>query len=564
MFQRAFLLLLLLLAGFAIPIAYADEVVLRGSWMPAIADPSVSQLPVSADDPAWRRFDPVVANTFPRRPHGAWVRLDVEGQWPKGPLVLSIASSPYGDFTLLFPDGSPAQRTSLLDLGSEHWHGHGRIAFELAPVMMSRPFLLLRLEPERRAASGVTFEVQPMAGFLRDDAAWLAFTSACLAILAGMSLMALCFGTLLRDPAFFFYAGYVLCYALIQLVQTGYAAHPLGLAVIAENPRLWGLSGLILSVLFASLFVDRFVNLSRYAPRLRLAIFTIAAAIFVNSVLAVLPFHLTQDLARALINPLLMIMGPLLLAAGVLAFLRGSRYATYFLIGWTPLLVLTVLSSTQSLGVLRDWTELNDLCVAAAAFEAIVLSLGLADRALAMRRDRERISILAETDPLTAVLNRRAWVERVQAMLASVGSETPLSMLFIDLDSFKRLNDTRGHEAGDHALLSFAGLMRSVLRAEDVIGRYGGEEFVAALPDCTGAAATQIAERLRVTLEQEAIALGVGTGVLTTCIGVAERAAGEELSSLVARADVAMYLAKSAGRNRVVFADADRSLDLRA
>ncbi len=526
---------------------------LRAAW--AIADDAQSA-PPAIESAAWQRFDPAAVTNIPRGAAGAWVRLEAEHAWPQAELVLSVRTPPYGSIGLLSSDGRTLRRTSLMDPDLTNWHGHGRIALPLDAAALRAPYLLLHLEPPRRAADGMSFSVLTMAEFMHRDASWLAFASACLAVLVGMALMALCFGTLLRDPTFFFYAGYVLAYAMIQLVQTGYAAHPLGFDIIGTHPRVFGISALVFSVVFASLFVDRFVNLARHAPRLRVTILVVAALVFINSVFALMPMPVVQDVTRALINPLLIVAGPLLMIAGIVALVRGSRYAAYFLVGWTPLLVLTVLSSLQTMGMFADWTWLNDLCIAAAAFEAIVLSLGLADRALAMRRDRERIGHLAATDSLTGVFNRRAWNERAQSLLARCEREQgAFSVMFLDLDSFKLLNDTRGHEAGDEALLRLAELMHDVLRSADVIGRYGGEEFVVALPDCSGAAAIEIAGRLRHALEREAITIGVDRRVLTTCIGVAERLDGETLGALVARADAAMYVAKSAGRNRVVAAE---------
>src|SRR5690606_6250605 len=146
---------------------------------------------------------------------------------------------------------------------------------------------------------------------------------------------------------------------------------------------VFGITALVLSVVFACLFADCFLNLARHAPALRRTILVLAGAVVVNSIFALMPVPYLQVFTRALINPLLIVVGPLLLAAAIVALAHGSRYAPYFLIGWTPLLVLTVMSSLQTMGLFAEWTMLNDLCIAAAAFEAIVLSLGLADRALA-------------------------------------------------------------------------------------------------------------------------------------------------------------------------------------
>ncbi len=533
----------------------AESVRVHGAWMPVASGTTATALP-DRDDPAWRSFEPNAISVVPRGALGAWVRLDGSDGWPSDDLVLSISTPPYGAFTLFDAAGRAVRNTSLMDLDPLRWHGHGRVAMSLDAGVLARPFVLLRLEPAERASSGMSFRIDTVAGFARMDSRWLAFASASLAILFGMSMMAICFGILLRDTTFFFYAAYVLSYAMIQVVQTGFAAHPLGVEVIAANPRVFGISALLGSVVAATLFVDRFVDLRRHAPRLRIVVLATAGAVVLNSLFAFVPFDSVRLLSRALVNPLLIVIGPLLLLCGVVALLRGSRYAIYFLIGWTPLLVLTVLSSLQTFGILAHWTQSNDFCIAAAAFEALVLSLGLADRALALRREGERIGVLAETDPLTGLYNRRAWIDRAQALLDTMRREgNPLCVMFLDLDHFKQLNDSRGHEAGDKALVRVAELMRTAMRHREVIGRLGGEEFVVVLPDCALPAATEVAERVRLSLEGQAIALGTEGGVLTTCIGVAERSAGENLARLIARADTAMYAAKSAGRNRVVVAD---------
>src|SRR3546814_776518 len=140
---------------------------------------------------------------------------------------------------------------------------------------------------------------------------------------------------------------------------------------------------------------------------------------------------LLEALAQLLLNPLLMIGAILLLVAAVSAAARGSRQAWFFLAGWTPLLLLTALTSAQTGGALPQLDWLNDASLAAGAFEAIVLSLGLADRALKLRHDRDIVRVLADHDALTNVLNRRAWTERASALLSG-GSPRPIALLFLD------------------------------------------------------------------------------------------------------------------------------------
>jgi diguanylate cyclase (GGDEF)-like protein len=163
----------------------------------------------------------------------------------------------------------------------------------------------------------------------------------------------------------------------------------------------------------------------------------------------------------------------------------------------------------------------------------------------------------ATTDHLTGLLNRRAFEAKVRDL---THTETPYSLVMADLDHFKDLNDTHGHDAGDRALRVFVSVLRSVLRPGDLACRYGGEEFVLALPNCDGDAAVRVCERLR-----EALALAGldGTVPVFTCsFGVAPPRMGATLQDMVSEADAALYEAKDAGRNRSVMLDAVKRAEL--
>jgi diguanylate cyclase (GGDEF)-like protein len=243
-----------------------------------------------------------------------------------------------------------------------------------------------------------------------------------------------------------------------------------------------------------------------------------------------------------------------LFGTAVAAAWHGSRYAWFFLAGWTPLLAVTVLGSLQLYGIADGWTWSDDAALGAGALEALVLSLGLADRSLALRRDRDHARRLADIDALTGLYNRRGWTDRVLALDEDLRREgASYSVLFLDLDRFKELNDRLGHEAGDAALRTLATVMREELREQDIIGRFGGEEFVVALPGADRLHAARVAERIRARLQALA-AEDPADALRTVSIGVATLNDGETTSALLKRADKAMYAAKAAGRNRVVHA----------
>jgi diguanylate cyclase (GGDEF)-like protein len=157
----------------------------------------------------------------------------------------------------------------------------------------------------------------------------------------------------------------------------------------------------------------------------------------------------------------------------------------------------------------------------------------------------------ASTDTLTGLLNRRSFSGRVAAMPEHL---YPVAVAMADLDNFKTLNDTYGHETGDRALRLFARVLRDALRASDVASRYGGEEFAIAFPDCSAVDATRALRTVSTQLDA-AITVG-GLPKFTVSFGVTESEPGEELEAVLRRADDALMQAKREGRDRVVLHDA--------
>jgi len=169
--------------------------------------------------------------------------------------------------------------------------------------------------------------------------------------------------------------------------------------------------------------------------------------------------------------------------------------------------------------------------------------------------ERARLEQLAYTDPHTRAFNRAYLEPRLLHELErSRTLDAPLSFLMMDLDHFKRVNDTYGHAAGDEVLRVFAKRVRDNVRQLDVFIRRGGEEFVLLMPGCDRERATDAAERIRQALSAEPIPLAGGDHVQRVSIGVAEWDREESPASLEARADEALYAAKRAGRDRVCIA----------
>ncbi|PTD95362.1 sensor domain-containing diguanylate cyclase [Pseudothauera lacus] len=175
-------------------------------------------------------------------------------------------------------------------------------------------------------------------------------------------------------------------------------------------------------------------------------------------------------------------------------------------------------------------------------------------RDITERKQREReLQRLASTDLLTGLPNRRAFLTRLeqeQARMQRFGSAG--AVLMIDLDHFKRINDSYGHAAGDAALRLFAERAQACLRATDLLGRLGGEEFAALLPGTDAAGATLLAERLRTEIAAAPFPSPQGALTITVSVGVATLSGGDTRAEMaLARADAALYRAKSCGRDRV-------------
>ncbi len=494
-----------------------------------------------------KSFEPALLHSFPRNTDGSWVVLAPQPPWNNTERVLTIYPAPLGDVTV-YADGQ--SETLAMDDFNAGLHGHGRLVWRVPSGMAGSAPFLLRFEPSPVLSAPVQFQLQPLNEYLHQDAQWLVFASACLAVMLAMVIMALCFALMLRDFTFGWYAGYILCYALIQGIQTGFVFHPLEWQWLAGMAVMVGVASVALSVAFASLFMMRFCELQRYARLLRVPIMAVAVGMIQLVLLRCSGIPALIDIAQMLLNPLLMIGAVLLLVAAIVAAARGSRQAWFFLVGWTPLLMLTAMTSAQVSGALPEMTWLNDASLAGGAFEALVLSLGLADRALRLRHDRDFVRVLADHDALTNVLNRRGWSDRANTLLAS-GQPRPMAMLFLDLDHFKRLNDCHGHHAGDLALVAVSKALQAELRPADILGRYGGEEFVALLDSTTRQQAMHIATRLCRRVHRLEIPVSEGSDLLTISIGVAMRQERDELGALIERADQAMYDAKLNGRNRV-------------
>ena len=245
--------------------------------------------------------------------------------------------------------------------------------------------------------------------------------------------------------------------------------------------------------------------------------------------------------------------GELSLAANLLTALAGAGIACLLASVWIG-------ARLKSLGVAADRIAAGDYSV-----RLRVPSGGVERRlATAMNAVAEALSekhSAATTDKLTGVANRSALLAALFTEIERVNRyDRPLSVAFIDLDHFKEVNDTYGHDAGDLVLQRVAAILRDNIRRHDMVGRYGGEEFMLILRETDVNEAARLAEKLRMLVEREEIKLDDGQVIhVTISVGIAGRRGGQVgLEAIVRDADGAMYGAKSLGRNRTyIFVEPD-------
>ena len=276
---------------------------------------------------------------------------------------------------------------------------------------------------------------------------------------------------------------------------------------------------------------------------------------------------LTIDLERypevvAALNGQIPVLIPDLTVSPLYTALREgwARDGTQVIVRSVMALPFPIDAETQGVFLLRRTAQEPKFDAADVEFASTVVRGGVAaiQRANAIettRADNTRLEALAHTDPLTQLVNRRALTIRLVTEMERVRRyNAPLSMLLIDLDHFKLVNDTYGHMAGDDVLASVATLLQRAVRSVDIVARYGGEEFVIVLPETGRQGATAFAERIRERVSNHGFAIGEAQNIhITASIGVATYPSPrlESVEDLFRAADIALYRAKGNGRNLV-------------
>ena len=432
--------------------------------------------------------------------------------------------------------------------------------FSLPPGLDPGP-LYARVTRVGRAVTDLQFSASNLNSVLQAAAAHAWVIDLAFGALAAMAISSLLIRLVLKGQIY-------PLYGVVFLLQALYLAYFSGQGFnwpILSGARSYANYAynvpVAISAAAAALFVREFANLKIFSPRVYSAFGWLAVAFGVLALSNVLrAFGLGAVVAR--IGDLMFVGSAIFtLAVAYLAWRRGgNRAAGWFLIAWSLLCIFQIATALRLLYTRADSAEglvyygLAPSMVAAAVLIALGVSDHVRQQSLALT-DAER---RAQTDPLTGVLNRRSLIERLDAACVRARARgLPISVLFLDLDHFKQVNDTFGHAAGDACLAGIIPPIQAELRQSDVIGRYGGEEFVVILYGADATAAHPIAERICRRVADIRIEDARGPIQVTCSIGVA---ASDRLGvwgqHLIAHADTAVYAAKRSGRNQVQLAAA--------
>jgi len=379
--------------------------------------------------------------------------------------------------------------------------------------------------------------------------------TACMAIALALAFSALMGFVGARDRAFLNHTVICLMLLLWQAVLSGLSGYPEPWLPVGDAEAWWllGLSFTGSAALLYGLWAlsggvqlwPRLRHLSRWVTRVLLALAVVTP---------LLPYAYLPFMA-ALLDLGFAIACVAILVVACVALWRRDSGALRVVVALVPFLAMTVGDLCDSHLLLEYRVEAIQLSI---TWFLIVMAYALKRRYGQLREQRDAMQLLADTDALTGLPNRRAGLARLERLLRQArSSQRELAVGFVDIDLFKRINDVYGHAVGDRVLVAVADALGASVRERRDVVRMGGEEFLVLLPGIGGATAQARLESMRRRVGEAGARLGVAGLDVTASIGLATlRAEDADSAALLRRADEAMYRAKQAGRDRVVDAAA--------
>lgn len=556
--------LLICLAAFSL-LAFAQPEVARAGADPGVASLNMTALP-KGNDPAAATvtagaldaaFKPIQRSGLVfDKGVARWYRFQLAADWrERSPPLLVIQNARFQPVMLFVaPDFRPMIQYHAQSVRDPRFSRRA-LVFELPRDLAAAQSIYLRVSASSKRMP-FSADVYSQEAYQAADVRWARLMTFFEAVQLTMILVGLTLWLALRDKLYGFFVGYLAPQFLYLLVSTGDLyllpgsrwLEPMGIRV------LWFVAAL--STPFALSFLIEFCDMRRIAPHFARVLSWLRIPWIVLTLTSLLPmsFHEGNSLQPDIGNLLFLICGVMAIIAVVVAWRRGSVAAGIFLLAWSPQSVFTALRATQLLLAtpLPSWLEF--VLPASLSLSSLVLTLGLGVSTLQIRRERDRARDEAQHDALTGLHNRRALMVRMaEALIAARQARQSLSLIFLDLDHFKVVNDHYGHLVGDACLRIVAERIQYELRPGDILARWGGEEFVVLLLHTGRMEAEAIGERIRRRVESDPFQAGGEMVRLTVSLGVSGFAgAGQDSpEQLIEQADAALYRAKSGGRNCV-------------
>ncbi|HET7560848.1 MAG TPA: diguanylate cyclase [Rhodanobacteraceae bacterium] len=483
-----------------------------------------------------------------------WRALYVAQDWHgSSPPMLSIGGNTRARVTAYLPPDYRPHTDTIFKASLDPTLSHHEVVYRLPPDLHADQPIYLEL--------GDPGQTQPLRVRITDEATYrtedlwhVRLSTFFNSVQLSMVLVILCFWVVLRDRMFLHFIVYVAAQVVYALSVSGELYALPGAALLTPLGYHVGQCAAALASAFSIWFILEFADLRAYTPRLAAWLGAMRWPYLAMAVIVWLPFLRPDAWLPNTVNVLLIASTVLALASSWMAWRHGNRQAGFFLLSWVPLLAFTVTRVVQLIvgWPLPAWLEYG--FPGSMAWAAVIITVGLADRTLQARNERDQATRMAQFDPLTGVFNRRAIMEKLhETWQAVTATSEPLAVLFLDLDHFKQINDSRGHAAGDACLAAVTDVIRTELGEADRVGRYGGEEFVVVLRGDNARMAGPLAGRIANRVAALRVPAGERLIALTVSVGVAVRDASmTSPEALVDHADAAQYQAKAEGRNRVV------------
>lgn len=354
----------------------------------------------------------------------------------------------------------------------------------------------------------------------------------------------------LRDKRHLAYAAFIALFVLTNIAYTGH-----GYAYLwGGSPTLqrWIIPILMLLYAAAGLaFARYFLDTPSAFPKTQRAIARGSAG-FLAALAASCLFFADQGAAILVAFVGVSLFSLVMPTLGAMAVYARHRYSRYFLFATVASTLGTAVTTLSVLGLIPFSAFGFQAVEIGMVIDATLLALALGSRFRTIQAERQSAERLAARDPLTDLYNRRSFLELARPLWS--GSRRhghALSLIMVDIDHFKAINDTYGHAAGDDAITAVARVLTDSVRAEDIVARWGGEEFLVLLPETRLDAAVALAERLRAGIAETYVAMSGQEIRFTVSLGVAGSGDKESLDRLITEADHFLYQSKHSGRNQV-------------